>query len=96
VGFLDKAKAAAEQATAKAKEGVDDVQAKRQLALAYSELGQKAYDLADRGDLKHAELDPIVEKIRGLKAHDNGDAAAATASATTTTPPSDAPPAMPN
>ena len=29
MGFLDKAKAAAEQAAAKAKEGVDDVQTKR-------------------------------------------------------------------
>jgi hypothetical protein len=96
VGFLDKAKAAAEQATAKAKEGVEDVQAKRELSQAYSELGQNAYELSDRGDLKHPELDPIVEKIRGLKAQEDGDATAAAASATTTTPPSDAPPAMPN
>ena len=96
MGFLDKAKAAAEQATAKAKEGVEDVQTKRQLAQAYSELGQKAYDLADRGDLKHPELDPVVEKIRGLKAQEDGDATTAAASATTTTPPSDTPPAMPN
>ena len=90
MGFLDKAKAAAEQATAKAKEGVEDVQTKRQLAQAYTELGQKAYELADGGDLKHAELDPLVEKIRGLKAQDDGDATAAAAS-----PATDAPPAMP-
>ena len=41
MGFLDKAKAAAEQAASKAKEGVQDVQTKRELAQAYGELGQK-------------------------------------------------------
>ena len=92
MGFLDKAKAAAEQATTKAKEGVQDVQTKRELTQAYGELGEKAYELADSGALKHPELDPIVEKIRGLKAQEDGAAAATT----TAPPPSDAPPAMPN
>ena len=41
MGFLDKAKAAAEQAASKAKEGVQDVQTKRELSQAYGELGQK-------------------------------------------------------
>ena len=40
MGFLDKAKAAAEQAAAKAKEGVEDVQTKRDLSAAYNELGK--------------------------------------------------------
>ena len=40
MGFLDKAKAAAEQAAAKAKEGVEDVQTKRELSQAYNELGK--------------------------------------------------------
>jgi len=96
MGFLDKAKAAAEQATAKAKEGVSDVQTKRELGAAYTELGQKAFELADSGAISHAELDPIVEKIRGLKAQENGAAATTAASSgSTTPPPSDAPPAMP-
>lgn len=96
MGFLDKAKAAAEQATAKAKEGVSDVQTKRELGTAYGELGQKAFELAESGAISHAELDPIVERIRGLKAQENGAGATTTASSgSTTPPPSDAPPAMP-
>jgi len=98
MGFLDKAKAAAEQATAKAKEGVSDVQTKRDLSTAYGELGQKAFELADSGAISHAELDPIVERIRGLKAQENGAGTTTTGAASsgsTTPPPSDAPPAMP-
>jgi len=96
MGFLDKAKAAAEQATAKAKEGVSDVQTKRDLSTAYNELGQKTFELADTGAISHAELDPIVERIRALKAQENGAGATTTASSgSTTPPPSDAPPAMP-
>jgi hypothetical protein len=97
MGFLDKAKAAAEQATAKAKEGVSDVQTKRDLSTAYNELGQKAFELSESGAISHAELDPIVERIRALKAQDDGAGATTSASSgSTTPPPSDAPPAMPN
>ena len=98
MGFLDKAKAAAQQATEKAKEGVSDVQTKRDLSTAYAELGQKAFELADSGAISHAELDPIVERIRGLKAQENGAGTTTTGAASsgsTTPPPSDAPPAMP-
>jgi hypothetical protein len=95
MGFLDKAKAAAEQATAKAKEGVSDVQVKRDLSQAYNELGQKAFELVDSGAISHAELDPILERIRGLKAQENGTGATTASSGSTTPPPSDAPPAMP-
>ena len=49
MGFLDKAKAAAEQAAAKAKEGVDDVQTKRELSQAYNELGKTTYELIESG-----------------------------------------------
>ena len=38
MGLLDKAKAAAEQAAAKAKEGVEDVQTKRELSQAHGDL----------------------------------------------------------
>ena len=95
MGFLDKAKAAAEQATAKAKEGVSDVQTKRELGTAYTELGQKAFELAESGAISHAELDPIVERIRALKAQENGAGTTTASSGSTTPPPSDAPPAMP-
>ena len=45
MGFLDKAKSAAETATSKAKEGIGDVQTKRELGQAYDELGKIAFDL---------------------------------------------------
>lgn len=67
-GFLDKAKAAADQATARVKEGVDDVQAKRSLANAYEQLGQTAYELIEKGELTHAALTAKAEEIRSLRA----------------------------
>ena len=64
MGFLDKAKAAAEQAAAKAKGGVEDVQLKRELGQAYGELGKQAFELVESGALSHADLEPTVAKIR--------------------------------
>ena len=68
MGFLDKAKAAAEQAAAKAKEGVEDVQTKRELGQTQSELGRIAFELVEAGEIAHARLDPSVAKIRELNA----------------------------
>jgi hypothetical protein len=110
MGFLDKVKQQAEQAAAKAKDAAEDVQAKRELGQAYGELGQKTYDLVEAGTLSNPELDPIVERIRSIKAkledQGGGDGAAAAVPATDTPPasavaeaaepaPSDQPPAMP-
>ena len=109
MGFLDKVKQQAEQAAERAKEGVADVQTKRELSQAYTELGEKAYDLSTAGAISNAQLDPIVERIRSLKAkleEDGGSDSAAT-SATDTPPastvadaaeppPSNQPPAMPS
>jgi hypothetical protein len=66
VSLFDKAKAAAETAAAKAKEGVEDVQAKRELTQAYGELGRTAFELVEAGELSHARLTPLVDKIRTL------------------------------
>jgi hypothetical protein len=68
MGLLDKAKAAAEQAAAKAKEGVEDVQTKRDLTIAYGELGKVTYRLVESGDVSNPELTPLVEKIQTLEA----------------------------
>ena len=65
--FFDKAKAAAEQAAARAKEGVDDVQTKRELSQAYGDLGKTAYELVSAGQLTHSRLEAGAEKIRGLR-----------------------------
>ena len=51
MGFLDKAKTAAEQATAKAKEGIGEVQTRRELGQAYDELGKTTFELVDAGEL---------------------------------------------
>ena len=57
MGFLDKAKAAAEQAAAKAKEGVEDVQTKRELGQAYGDLGKTAFELIESGEHRHPSLE---------------------------------------
>jgi hypothetical protein len=83
MGFLDKAKAAAEQAATKANEAVGDVQTKRELAKVYGELGEKTYALADSGTISHPELQPLVERARGLHAklaEENGGAGGASGS----------------
>jgi hypothetical protein len=90
MGFLDKAKAAAEQAAHKAKEGAEfaaqkaketaeDVQTKRELGNAYDELGHKALELVESGAITHADLTPIAAKIKELQA--KLDAAQASAEA---------------
>jgi len=75
MGFLDKAKAAAEQAAAKAKEGVEDVQVKRELGQAYGELGKATFELVESGEISHPQLQEVVEKIRGLNEKAAGDPA---------------------
>jgi hypothetical protein len=88
MGFLDKAKAAAQEATAKAKEGVEDVQLKRELSQAYSEMGKVAYELHEGNEISHAKLAAVADKIRGLHARDNnGDAVGTGVAADPTQPP---------
>jgi len=66
VGIFDKAKAAAEQAATKAKEGVEDVQLKRELGQAYGELGKATFELVESGEVSHPQLEEVVARIRGL------------------------------
>jgi hypothetical protein len=94
MGLLDKAKAAAEQAAAKAKEGVEDVQTKRDLSQAYGELGKATYRLVESGELSNTELITHVDKIRTLETRAPADPVGVTTT-TTEPPPSDQPPAMP-
>jgi hypothetical protein len=70
MSFMDKAKIAAEQARAKAQEGVEEVQTKTELAKAYWDIGHKAYELASRGVISSPELDPLVQQIRMLEARE--------------------------
>jgi hypothetical protein len=96
MGLLDKAKAAAEQAAAKAKEGVEDVQTKRELSLAYNELGRVAVDLMEAGEISHPRLQALVEKVGELRerARDEPTPGSTTDGASDNADPSQ-PPAMP-
>jgi len=99
MGFLDKAKAAAETAVAKTKDAAEDVQQKRDLNATYNELGKAAFDLIESGELHNASLDSFAEKIRDLKEKIAGDGALAGATAGTSAPDDyddSAPPAMPS
>jgi hypothetical protein len=95
MGFLDKAKSAAEQAKAaadqaasRARGGVDDLHTKRALSSAYEEFGRVAYDLLENGDISHERLVEAAAEIRAHKAKlDDGGSAEASAP--------EAPPAMP-
>jgi hypothetical protein len=97
MGLLDKAKAAAVEATAKAKEGVEDVQLKRELSQAYNELGKIAFELLEGNEISHPKLETTAAKIRTLNERDSGDAAFAGAAArgTSDTHDPNQPPAMP-
>ena len=97
MGFLDKAKAAAVEATAKAKEGVEDVQLKRELSQAHNELGKIAFELLESHDISHPKLETVAEKIRGLNERERGAGtlAGATAGGTSDTHDPSQPPAMP-
>jgi hypothetical protein len=97
MSFLDRAKAAAqqaaeraregaEQAAAKGREAIGDVQSARDLATAYADLGRKTYELADAGSISHPELEPLVQRVRELEAR-VGAQATQPEQATDTTPP---------
>ncbi|HLX32657.1 MAG TPA: hypothetical protein VKR79_07800 [Gaiellaceae bacterium] len=92
MGLLDKAKQAAEQAATKAKEGVEDVQQKRELGQAYGDLGKTTFELVESGELSHPKFEATVAKIRDL--NEKLAAAPAAASVSSGGDPSQ-PPAMP-
>jgi hypothetical protein len=72
MGFMDKVKATvksgAEQAATKAQEEYERMQTRRELSQAYEDLGVKAFDLAERGDISHADLSADVDRVKTLKA----------------------------
>jgi hypothetical protein len=67
MGFMDKAKSAAEQATARAKEGVEEVQTKRNLFQAYQELGRMTFELVEAGEISNERLTAKAQEIRTLQ-----------------------------
>ena len=89
MGFLDKAKAAAEQAATRAKEGVEEVQSKRNLAHAYEELGRTAFDLIEEGQISNDRMTGLADEIRKMRAAMPPDNAAAAQPAPAAAPPSE-------
>jgi hypothetical protein len=67
MGFLDKVGGNIRKTASKAREGVEELQTKRELGQAYAELGRRAFDLIDAGKLQAPELDFDTERIRKLK-----------------------------
>jgi len=68
MGFLDKAKEAADQMATRAKEGVDEVQAKRNLTHAYEDLGRTAFHLIEENEISHPRLAAQADAVRKLRA----------------------------
>ena len=87
MGFLDKAKAAAEQAANRAKEGVEEVQSKRNLSHAYEELGRTAFDLVEEGQISHDRMTGLADEIRKLRAATASEPVASAAAPASETPP---------
>jgi hypothetical protein len=66
--FLDKVKANVQEAATAAKEGIEELQLKRDLGSAYGDLGRAVFDLVDKGELANPALDAPVERVRSLRA----------------------------
>ncbi len=67
MGFLDNVKSAADQVATRAKEGVDDVQAKRSLTTAYQDLGKTAFELIESGEISNPRLTAQADEVRKYK-----------------------------
>ncbi len=100
MSFMDKAKesvkSGAEQAAAKAQVELERLQLRHELGQAYSALGEKTFELADRGDLSHPEIAELVDRVRALRKQlESIGTAEAQAPAQTVQEPADAAPAEP-
>jgi hypothetical protein len=68
MGFLDNVKSAADQVATRAKEGVDEVQAKRNLQRAYEDLGRTAFHLIEENEISHERLTAQADEVRKYRA----------------------------
>jgi hypothetical protein len=75
MGILDKVKQGAEQAKTmatqaaeRAKEEAKELNLKRQINNEEQQLGATAVNLAERGEISHAEIGPSIERIKALRA----------------------------
>lgn len=77
MGLLDRVKANLQETATLAKEGIEDLQTKRELGQVYGELGRKAFDLMEAGELSHPALQELATRVRTLKAELEAETAAA-------------------
>jgi hypothetical protein len=61
-------KTSVQEAATAAKEGIEELQLKRDLGAAYRDLGRATFELVEKGELGHGELDAAVERVRSLAA----------------------------
>jgi hypothetical protein len=66
--FLGRLKDATNVVATKAREGVEELQLKHELAQAYGDLGRTTADLVESGAISHPGLSEQIEKIRTVKA----------------------------
>ena len=99
MSFMDKlkstVKSGAEQAATRAQEELERLQTRRELGQAYGDLGEKTFNLVDRGELSHPALGDLIEHVRRLRAQLEAAPAEPAAEAATPAPEgsSEAPPA---
>lgn len=67
MGLIDRLKASGEEASARARETLQERQLGQELADAYGALGSQVYGLVRDGDLVDARLDAATERIRELE-----------------------------
>jgi len=68
MSFFNRAKQVAGQAADKAKEGLEEIQTRRELDQSYEELGKAAFDLIESGELTHPQLAATADRIRNIQA----------------------------
>jgi hypothetical protein len=66
--FMDRLRDATGVVVERTREGIEDLQTRTALSRAYGELGRKTAELVESGAVTHAELTPIVDEIKKLKA----------------------------
>ena len=66
--LFERAKALADQAAAKTKEGVEEGKLKLDLHRAYAELGRRTFELVEKHELEPSAIEDLVARIRDLEA----------------------------
>jgi len=67
-GFFAQLKDVTSVALEKTREGMEDMQQKRELSELYRELGRKTAELVGSGAVTHPDLAPLVDQIKELQA----------------------------